>query len=360
MNRVTAVGLSGGVDSAYVAIKLLEEGREIIALTMYLFDVENEVGTYGPPSFIEEARQIAYELGIKHYVIDLRNEFNKEVIVPFIEQYTQGFTPNPCALCNPTVKYGALIEAAKNLGASSLATGHYADIIFDKQRQRYRLYKGQANRKDQSYLMHSLSQDQLGFIELPLSQMQSKEETRQIVLAKLPQVAHKKDSTDICFIPNGHPGDFIKQHNPLSALPGFFVDTNGVRLAEHKGFPYYTLGQRRGLSEKLNRIMYIIGFNEERNEIILDDSEEKLFRKRIKLKAVNYIPKDRAPSVLKCTVRVFQWGHDLSATVYWLEENSAEVIFDEVVRAPVCGQYAVFYRESEILGGGMICDCEGC
>lgn len=352
--KTVAVGLSGGVDSTYVAWLMKQQGYRVIGLTMWHFDIQDPAGKVLRPSYVEEAAQIAAAMGIEHHVLDFREIFKNHVIDPFLRIYAAGGTPNPCALCNPTVKYGALLEAARSFGAEILATGHYARITRDETNGRYRVFKGIAHRKDQSYLMHGLSQEQLSFIHLPLSGIIDKSETRNAVATFMPEVSGKKDSTDICFIPEGHPGDYVKACHPEAIEEGWFVDTEGKQLDRHKGFPYYTLGQRRGLSVKLGKPMYVIGFESDENLIVLSDDEADLYRDRVYLKGVNYIPEENPPERFKCIVRIFQWGHDLPAEVIMKTGGEAEVNFDIPARGPVVGQYAVFYREDEVLGGGII------
>lgn len=351
MKERIAVGISGGIDSQVTAKKLQTEGYEVIGLTMYLFDVECD-GKMVKPEFLKEAEEVCELLGIEHHIIDLRHAFKNEVIEPFIKMYTEGKTPNPCALCNPTIKYGQFLDIAMSYNVVGLATGHYANIIYDAKRKRYRLFKGLADRKDQSYILYGLSQRQLSMIHLPLGSHKSKEETKQLAEHFALKTVQKNESMGICFIPSGDYAAYIDQSVDSSQLLGKYVDMDGNEIAAHSGIHRHTIGQKRGLDIPNGHGYTVINIDPESMDIVLA-SDDNVYVSSIEVSNVNIIAYD-AIDALKITCKVCQWGYHLPATVKMVSENKAVVDFDSPVRAVALGQAAVFYEENEIIGGGII------
>jgi len=351
MKSKVAVGISGGVDSMVCAKLLIDQGYDVFGVTMYLFDEEID-GEMRPPSFLEDAKNVCATLGIPHHIVNLKEDFKENVIDPFIAAYLRGETPNPCAMCNPTIKYGAFLEAAIDLGAEYMATGHYANIIYDESMERYRIYQGKNPRKDQSFLLHSLSQHQLGRLVLPLADIEEKSTVREIAESIREDIAQKKDSTDICFIPNGKYYEYIQKHTPGKVKPGAFVSTDGEVLGQHSGIVNYTIGQRRGLIPTLNKPMYVIELNPDTNEVVLGNDHETYVDGFVG-ERFNFTIYDEVPLNQPLKVKVCQWGYLLDCII--IKENGChKIIFDEPARAVAIGQVAVFYNENEVLGGCTI------
>ncbi len=351
MKEKIAVGISGGVDSMVCARMLIDEGYEVIGVTMYIFDEEVN-GVLTPPAFLKDARTVCETLGISHEIVDLRLIFKEKVIDPFINAYLKGETPNPCAMCNPSVKYGAFLEAIVELGADYLATGHYANIKFDELTNKYRIFQGKDARKDQSFLLHSLSQWQLSKLMLPLGFMEEKAVVRSMALEINKEIAVKKDSTDICFIPNGKYFDYIKEKAPNRVNEGNFITKDGEILGRHQGIVNYTIGQKRGLLSTLNRPMYVIELRAETNEVVLGNDEET-YSFGFVGEAFNFTIYDNVPIDQPLKVKVCQWGYLLDCKII-NRDKYHYIVFDKPARAVAVGQVAVFYRENEVLGGCLI------
>ncbi|EOD01574.1 tRNA 2-thiouridine(34) synthase MnmA [Caldisalinibacter kiritimatiensis] len=351
-NKV-AVGLSGGVDSAVAAYLLKKKGYDVIGTTMILYDKFDKQGNRIDLDFVEDAKRIANKLDIPHYIIDLRDSFKNIVIKEFIDEYLRGRTPNPCVTCNRAIKYGKLIEAAHNLGAYYIATGHYARIYYDKKIKRYRIFRGVAERKDQAYMLYSLKQEQLKHILLPLGEYNSKKEIREIALSVVPNVADKPDSIGVCFAPNGDHKKYLASITPKAIKRGNFVDKEGNILGKHKGIVNYTIGQRRGLGINFNRPMFVVDINAEKNEVVLGNDEDTYSNGLIGTNA-NFTIFDQLKGELKVEAKVCQWGWFLPATVTSLGENKVKVMFEKKERAIAPGQSVVFYDKDEVIGGAII------
>ena len=351
MKETVAIGISGGVDSMVCAKMMLDKGYDVIGATMYLFDEEID-GQLIPPAFLEDAKKVCETLGIPHHIIDLRDQFKKSVIEPFIEAYLRGETPNPCAMCNPTIKYGAFLEAVVDLGADYMVTGHYANVLYDDDMEKYRIYQGKDPRKDQSFLLHSLSQWQLSKLLLPLGEMEEKAKVRTFAQSIHEEIASKKDSTDICFIPNGKYYDYIKKQCPDKVKPGNFVRTNGEVLGQHSGIVNYTVGQRRGLIPTLNKPMYVIELNPESNEVVLGEDLET-YSEGFIASGFNFTLYEDIPLNRPMKVKVCQWGYLLDCQII-KEQDTYKILFEKSERAIAVGQVAVFYNDNEVIGGCTI------
>lgn len=351
MRKKVAVGISGGVDSMVCAKLLMDQGYNVFGVTMYLFD-EEESGSSKPPAFLMDAKKVCDTLGIKHHIINLKSAFHEKVVQPFAEAYLKGETPNPCAMCNPTIKYGAFLEAAVQLGADYLATGHYAKVAYDEKIGKYRIFQGEDPRKDQSFLLHALTQYQLSKLILPLGGMEEKARVRHLAVSIHQEIAAKKDSTDICFIPKGKYYDYIKQQFPDRVKPGNFVTKEGVVLGQHKGIVNYTIGQRRGLIPTLNKPMYVTALKPESNEVVLGPDIDTYAMGFI-AGDFNFTIFDEVPLHQPMTVKVCQWGYRLPCTII-KEQNIYKILFKKKERAVATGQVAVFYKSNEVLGGCTI------
>ncbi len=346
MNKTIAVALSGGVDSATTAYLLKNKGHEVFGITMKVHD----------SSEVNEAKKVADILGIRHYVVDYRDYFQKEIIQKFVDMYLQGETPNPCVMCNQKLKYGKLLEDAMALGADAMALGHYASIFLEEDGC-YHLRKASAERKDQSYVLYHLRQKQLERVILPLNDFQSKEDVREILAKEGLEIAKKKDSVGICFTEGKSVEIFIKEQIPECIGEGNFVDCKGNVLGKHRGIFAYTIGQKRGLNIADKHTYFVREIRSKTNEVVLTKDENELYKNEVKLTEISftnekYYQKDR----MRVAVKMFQWGYELLATLR-MEGESGRIIFDQPERAPTKGQIAVFYINDEVIGGGRVCDC---
>ncbi|HKL11699.1 MAG TPA: tRNA 2-thiouridine(34) synthase MnmA [Clostridia bacterium] len=351
-NKV-AVAMSGGIDSSVTAFLLKRIGYEVVGVTMHLYDEIGDDGLPRPQKEIFQARKAAESLGIPHHVADFRPVFDWVVKSPFAKAYAEGRTPNPCMECNKQIKYGKLLEYAMEIGAYYLATGHYASVEFDEQLKRYRLYCAKAENKDQSYLLNGLGQGQLSHLLLPLGDVLSKDQVRETALEMGIYSADKKDSKDICFVTGKNYIDFVETRIPKAAISGEFVDTEGNVLGMHNGIARYTIGQRKGLGHTFDRRYYVVSIDSEKNRVVLGEDSET-YASEIHVGKVNLIPFDELQLPIKAKVRICQWGWLLEARIFPENGKGARVVFDKPERAPAPGQWAVFYRDGEVLGGGII------
>ncbi len=343
------IAMSGGVDSSAAAHLILSSGYEAIGATMTVTG-----GLYGNSNESIDAliaARICERLGIEHKVIDLKNEFRKRVADDFVERYLEGKTPNPCIVCNKYIKFGALMDVGQSLGCERIATGHYARIECDAS-GRYLLKTATDEKKDQSYMLWTLSQEQLSRVIFPLGVL-TKPEVRILASGLDFENAEQKDSQDVCFIPNGNYADFIKHHSGISPAPGNYIDLNGNAIGRHKGVIHYTIGQRKGLGISLGKTVFVCGKNAERNEVVLGDSED-LFSKVLTASDVNLIACDKLDTPIKVTAKTRYHQIPASATVEQIDERRIRVEFDEAVRAISPGQSVVLYDGDTVIGGGFI------
>lgn len=355
MNKKAIIAMSGGVDSAVAAFLTKEQGFDCMGVTMKLFqseDVDVRENTCCSLEDVEDARSVAYKLGIPYYVFNFSDRFREDVIDRFIEAYENGRTPNPCIDCNRFLKFDKLFTRAKELGYDYVVTGHYAQIEYNEETGRYLLKKSVDENKDQSYVLYSLTQEQLSHVMFPLGGM-SKSQTRHIAEENGFVNAKKHDSQDICFVLNGKYSDFIENYTGRKYLEGDFVDKNGNFLGRHKGIIRYTVGQRRGLGLALEHPLYVIEVNKENNTVVLGENED-LFSCSVTAKSINLIsvPNLYKPMRVKAKVRyrqAEQW-----ATAVQLDEDTLKIEFDEPQRAITKGQAVVLYDEDTVVGGGTI------
>ena len=350
-NIKVAVGVSGGADSTYAIYKLLSQGYHVIGITMNLYDTREDY-----PSFIDDAKKVSDYFNIEHYVLDLREEFRSMVIEPFINAYKNGLTPNPCALCNPTIKYGKLLDYALSLGADYLATGHYAHIEYDNKLKRYILMQSSNSRKDQSYLLYSLSQHQLSKIMLPLYEENEKSHIFSTVESFLPHISRKRESWGICFTKGLSPEEYIKNALPNSMKPGNIVDIKGNILGNHNGLLHYTLGQKKGLG--INKYT-VVDLDIKTNTLVVSTNDIDCYKNGVYIDSVNIIPYSHIPDEIRATVKLCQWGYVIPARICF-ERDSKEkslkgaVYFHKPERAPAKGQICVIYDGDMVIGGGII------
>ena len=340
------VGMSGGVDSSVTAYLLKEQGYEVIGATMLTRD--------GAEGECQDARLVADHLGIAHHVIDLRKEFRDMVIEHFISSYLAGKTPNPCIVCNPLLKWGAFYDACKGLGAELFATGHYARIL-KLDDDRYTLQNASAIQKDQTYVLWRLSQEQLARTLMPLGTYE-KAQVREIAEQLQLPVAQKKDSQDICFIPDGDYAGFIRREAGHLGKRGHFVmEEEGERkvVGSHEGTVQYTIGQRKGLGVAVGRPVYVYKIEPETGQVFLGD-HDRLMKKSLIASDLNYMGEGRFAEG-KVYLAKTRYTQKMSpCRVTYLAEDQIRVDFEEPVRAITPGQSVVLYTDDWIAGGGVI------
>lgn len=348
MNKSVIIGMSGGVDSSVSAALLKKQGYRVVGVTMKLWNGEQADGGCCSFSAIDDAKKVADKLGIEHYVLDYEAEFEQNVVKYFINEYKAGRTPNPCTVCNKYIKFNALLKMADEMGIDCIATGHYAKI--EERDGRFLLVRPEDRKKDQTYFLYNMTQEQLKRTLFPLYGV-TKEETRQIAEEIGLAVAEKPDSQDICFIPNGDYAGFIKWRD--GDMPaGNFVDTDGNVLGKHKGIMNYTIGQRKGLGIALNRPMYVIKIDPVNNNVVLGPDGTQLMDS-LEAHSVNMIAFDSITEPFKCTAKIRYNAPDVPCTVY-PDGDNIKVIFDQPQKSVTPGQMVVLYDNNIVIGGGII------
>ncbi len=352
------VAMSGGVDSSVAAAILKEEGYQVIGVTMQIWPSDKQAG--GADRFggccginaVEDAKKVAYQLGIPHYVMNFRGIFEQKVIANFCQEYSLGRTPNPCIRCNQYIKFDALLGKAKGLGADFVATGHYARTGKDEARGRYFLKKGIDWRKDQSYVLYAITQQQLEHVLLPVGSF-TKERVREIARElKLP-VAAKPESQEICFIPDDDYPRFLQEYIPQAVKPGPILDKEGHILGEHRGILFYTIGQRKGLGISAKEALYVIAIDQGRDAIMVGTKQE-IYGDELVASELNWIAigAPKQPITLKAKIRYLHQGAEVVVTP--LGEDRVYVKFSEPQAAITPGQAVVFYDDDTVIGGGII------
>lgn len=344
--KKVVVAMSGGVDSTLTAKLLLEQGYDVYGAMMYQFD--------GQEGSIEDARKMAELLGIPFKAIDVKKAYEKFVLSYFIDAYAKGMTPNPCMKCDFMVKFGLFYDAVrKEFDAPYFATGHYARIVYNPERQKYEVRKGIDLAKDQSYMMYYLTQDQLSHIIFPLGRTY-KQDTRRISREKGLPTYNKAESQDICFLTSEKSYvEFLQNHAPEAFRPGDIVDMQGRVLGKHKGIPYYTIGQRKGLGIAARTPLYVVALRPEKNQVVVGSNED-LFRTRLLADEIKFTDGEAPAREFRCQAKI-RYGirvHDCLVTLK--DDGRAVVKFDEPQRAVTSGQSVVFYDEDRLIGGGTI------
>lgn len=348
--------MSGGVDSSTAALLLQQQGYEVVGATVKMFG-NRDIGLDEPDTpkqDLQDARQVAAKLGIEFHALDFSSCFKKCVIDHFVSEYQRGRTPNPCVDCNRHIKFGLLFDEARKLGCEYLATGHYARIEYNPDRQRWLLARALDPAKDQSYMLFNLTQDQLAHILLPLAQM-SKPEIRRIAEANLLVTAQKPDSQDICFVANGDYAAVVRRLSRKKARPGKFIHLDGTVLGTHQGQIHYTIGQRKGLGIAYAYPLYVIRKDIAANTVIVGPNEA-LFRKELWAENCNFITINQLTGPLRVTAKTRYRQKDVPATIEPAGDGKVHVTFDEPQRAITPGQAVVFYDGDYVVGGGIIAD----
>jgi len=340
------VGMSGGVDSSVAAQLLINSNLGTTGVTLRLYEGEK----CGSLNDVRDAAEVCEKLGIEHLVLDLKNQFDNAVIDKFIAEYQLGNTPNPCIECNKHIKFGEMLKFAKSEGFDYIATGHYAKI--QKQGDRFVVVKPKDKSKDQSYVLYSLNQEQLGSTVMPLGDL-TKAEVREIAEAKGLITAHKSDSQDICFVPDGDYTDFISKWLGVTFPEGDYVDVNGKVIGRHKGMIRYTIGQRKGLGMGFGKHMYVLDKSPLENKVILGD-EDGLFKKSVVVKDVNFMAMESLTSPMDCLGKLRYRHNEQPCRITPIDENTLLAEFTEPQRAPTPGQAAVFYDGDTVICGGVI------
>ncbi len=352
------IAMSGGVDSTVSAAIMCEQGYECIGVNMKLHDTgkdeaEQSCKTCCSLADAEDARSVCHKLGMKFYVFNFSEDFDRQVVDRFVCAYENGRTPNPCIDCNKYMKFSKLYDRAKVLGCDVIVTGHYARIVYDEQRGRWLLLKAKNTAKDQSYVLYFLNQEQLAHTRFPLGDFESKEQVRQYASKYDFINARKHDSQDICFVPDGKYADFLTEYTGKNYPCGEFVDTKGNVLGQHKGIVRYTIGQRKGLGLALPESMYVKGKDMQKNQVILS-TNEALFSTHLIADSFNWISMDEPSEPIHVKAKTRYQAKEADVTVTVLENGLVDMVFDQPQRALTPGQAVVLYDGEIVVGGGVI------
>ena len=348
MKKKVFAAMSGGIDSSVAAYLLLREGYDVTGATMTLYHPDP---TQGDSLDVRDARSVCKQLGIPHVTYAMEDDFRRAVIDDFISVYEAGGTPNPCVTCNKRIKFGTLMNAVTADGGDLMATGHYARVQKDGN-GRTLLLRGRDESKDQSYFLWQLTEDVLSRVLFPLGDM-TKGEIRELGQALNLSTAHKSDSQDICFVPDGKYAEFIEAYTGKVPRGGCFVDEQGNILGQHRGIIHYTVGQRKGLGIALGAPMFVLSKNPLDNTVTLGGNSS-LFTNEVYLKDLNLIATDRLDAPMRVWVKLRSTHKGAMATLEATGERTARLTFDEAQRAAAMGQSAVFYDGDVVVGGGVI------
>lgn len=342
--KKVVVAMSGGVDSTLTVRLLQESGYEVYGATMNQFEGQD----------VSDAVEMAKLLGIPHKVLDVKELYNNVVLSYFIDSYKNGITPNPCMICDFKIKFGLFYDAMRNyFDAPYFATGHYARIVYDRERQKYQVEKGVDIGKDQSYMMYHLNQEQLAHILFPLGRI-FKKDTRRISKEKGLPTFNKAESQDICFLTSEKSYvEFLENHAPEAFRPGDIVHTDGHVLGRHKGLPHYTIGQRKGLGIAYRTPLYVVALDSVKNQVIVGGNDE-LFRSKLLATELDFTDGTPPAQEFRCESKI-RYGIRVHPCLVSLDDKEQAIVtFDEPQRAITSGQSVVFYRGDRLLGGGTI------
>jgi tRNA-specific 2-thiouridylase len=354
------VAMSGGVDSSVVAAMLVEHGHDVIGITIKTHRYEDVGGNIGNESTccsldgINDARAVAAKLGFPHYVLDFSERFGRDVIQNFVDEYLSGRTPNPCVICNRTIKWEELLTKASVLGADCIATGHYAKVRLDRQTGRYVVSRGRDHSKDQSYALWGLTQESLSKTIFPLADMTKADVRARAEHYSLP-TAGKGESFEICFIPDHDYERFLKEQVPglEQRVDGGQLVMNGKDVGAHRGYPFYTIGQRKGFGKAMGEKVYVTAIDEKTNRVELG-TEEKLYHSGLIAERVNLIKYEECHRQRRVTAKIRYKDEGGQAIAETLADGTMRVLFDEKRRAITPGQSVVLYEGDDVVGGGVI------
>ena len=343
------LGMSGGVDSSVAAILLKNQGYEVTGVTLHLY----EGGCCNLDS-VWDAKQVCKKLGIEHITLDYQDYFKSTIIKNFIDEYKNCRTPNPCVICNKYLKFGIMYEKAKELGIDYIATGHYAKTEYDEEYKRYVIKKAENLEKDQTYFLYYIDKNIIKDLLLPLGDYKDKEEIRKIAREnELIRVANKRDSEDICFVTTGNYKDFLENNSDIKSTKGKIVDVEGNVLGEHSGLYKYTIGQRRGMGVSADSRLFVVGFNKEKNELIVG-KEKDLLKKEMIVKDYNLLLVDDIEKQVEVKVKTRYSQKESEGILEKIDDNTLKITFKKEEPRITPGQSAVFYIEDKLFGGGII------
>lgn len=350
------LGMSGGVDSSATAKILVDQGYEVIGVSLRLFQPDDNVPDFEESmdiSGFEDAKKVCDQLDIPFKVFHLKDAFKRHVMDYLVNTYLHGETPNPCVECNKHIKFGAFFKIADALGAHYLATGHYCCIEKDPRDGFYKIKKAASNNKDQTYMMFYLGQKELKRILMPLGAYASKEAIRDIVATLDLDLSRKKDSQEICFVPGDNYIAYLKTDYSIEGVPGEFVDTKGNVLGEHKGLIHYTIGQRKGLGVSFGKPMYVLGLDTQKNQVVLGDNDD-LFLSSLVIHKSHFAYSSAPEKEVNLTCKVRYSAKEVACQLEKLDDDSYKVVFEEPQRAITPGQSCVIYQGAYLFGGGII------
>ncbi len=353
------VAMSGGVDSSVAALILKEAGYDVIGVTMRLWvdprsekEAGEEAGGCCARDAVSDARSVADMIEIPHYVFNMKEEFYQNVVLNFTKEYLRGRTPNPCVECNRTIKFSILMQKAQGLGINLLATGHYVQSAFDPEAGFYRLFKGLDPKKDQSYMLYMLGQEELASTIFPLGD-KTKQQIRAIAADRGLKVAAKGESQEICFIPDNDYRSFLERNCPEATTEGDIVSTSGEKLGRHRGIAYYTIGQRKGLGITSAEPLYVVDIDPRHNRVVVG-REQETYTDGFLTEELNYVSGAAPGQPLDIEVKIRYRAPAVPAVLHPPRDGTARVVFEERQKSVTPGQSAVFYRGDEVLGGGII------
>jgi tRNA-specific 2-thiouridylase len=366
---LVVVAMSGGVDSSLAAFLLHQKGYRVVGMSMKLWDYKEVGGQLHPDGHccsldsLNDARAVCEKIGIPHYVVDLRNDFRKEVISDFVDEYLKGRTPNPCIICNTKIKWDSLWKKAQSVGADSIATGHYARVEYDRELNRFLLLKGVDSTRDQSYALWGLTQNDLSRTSFPLGDL-TKKQVRELAKGNGLKVADKEESEEICFVTDNDYPRFIKEwlenqgqgersKGQEGIKPGPILNLKGEKIGEHQGIQFYTIGQRKGLKIAVGRPLYVVRIDAEKNAIVVGEDDD-LFKSSFIVLNPNWIAFENLDKETDCEIKIRYQHVPQKGRIYPLTGEKVMVRFDKPERAITPGQSAVFYLGEVVLGGGVI------